>query len=164
MLSERPLGYRDSKGGEIADPPYVQHKTRRDYSLSYKLRIVEETFRAGVSVSVVSRRENVNTNVIFRWRKLYREGRLGGSTAGELIGSDGFIELGRIGVDGSLEAVAAGSGREDGGADRSDEESGAGAPGGRAIALEIGGQIRLRFGVGTDTAYLKRVIQMVRGL
>ena len=40
---------------------------------------MEETFIAGASVSRVARRHDVNANQVFYWRKLYREGRLGGS-------------------------------------------------------------------------------------
>ena len=39
-------------------------------------RFVEETLRAGASVSVVARAHDVNANQVFRWRKLYREGQL----------------------------------------------------------------------------------------
>jgi len=38
--------------------------------------IVEETLVPGASVSRVARRHDVNANQLFRWRKLYREGRL----------------------------------------------------------------------------------------
>jgi transposase len=40
---------------------------------------------AGASVSRVARRHDVNANQVFYWRKLYREGRLGGSTATQLL-------------------------------------------------------------------------------
>jgi len=51
---------------------------RRKYSLAFKLQIVEETFAPGASVPTVALRHNMNTNVVFRWRKLFREGRLTG--------------------------------------------------------------------------------------
>ena len=38
--------------------------------------IVEETLKPGASVSVVARAHDVNANLVFGWRKLYREGRL----------------------------------------------------------------------------------------
>jgi transposase len=41
---------------------------------------VEETLLPGASVSRVSRRHDVNANQVFRWRKLYHEGRLGATT------------------------------------------------------------------------------------
>ncbi len=37
-------------------------------------QIVEETFKPGVSVSQVARAHDVNANVIFNWRRQYREG------------------------------------------------------------------------------------------
>ena len=45
---------------------------------------MEETLVAGASVSRVARRHDVNANQVFYWRKLYREGRLGGSD-GQLL-------------------------------------------------------------------------------
>ena len=42
--------------------------------------IVEETLLPDASVSRVARRHDVNTNQLFRWRKLYRQGLLGTTT------------------------------------------------------------------------------------
>ena len=42
---------------------------------------MEETLLPGISVSRVARRHDVNANQLFYWRKLYREGRLGGRAA-----------------------------------------------------------------------------------
>jgi transposase len=42
---------------------------------------VEETLLPGASVSRVARRHDVNANQVFRWRKFYREGRLGARTS-----------------------------------------------------------------------------------
>jgi transposase len=36
-------------------------------------------------VSVVARRHNFNSNVVFRWRKEYREGQLGENTAAAFV-------------------------------------------------------------------------------
>ena len=41
--------------------------------------IVEETLKPGASVSLVARAHDVNANQVFKWRKLYREGRLDGA-------------------------------------------------------------------------------------
>jgi transposase len=46
---------------------------------------VEETLLQGASVSRVARRHDVNANQVFRWRKLYQEGRLGSSTTTRLL-------------------------------------------------------------------------------
>ena len=44
---------------------------RRTFSDEEKLRIVQETFAPGASVSVISRRYDVNANLIFRWRRRF---------------------------------------------------------------------------------------------
>ena len=46
------------------------------WPIAQKYRIVEETFVPGASVAIVARRNNVNANQVFGWRKKYREGRL----------------------------------------------------------------------------------------
>ena len=57
----------------------VPRKKLRRRSIEERREIVEETLIAGASVSRVARRHDVNANQVFYWRKLYREGRLGGS-------------------------------------------------------------------------------------
>jgi transposase len=54
-------------------------KKLRRRSVKERREIVEETLIAGASVSRIARRHDVNANQVFYWRKLYREGRLGGS-------------------------------------------------------------------------------------
>jgi len=49
---------------------------RRFRSKEERRRIVEETLKAGASVSRVARANDINANQVFGWRKLYREGRL----------------------------------------------------------------------------------------
>ncbi len=50
---------------------------RRRWSLQDKLQIVEETLQPGVKVSEVARRHGLAPSVVFTWRRLAREGRLG---------------------------------------------------------------------------------------
>jgi transposase-like protein len=50
---------------------------RRRRPLEEKRKIVEETLEPGASVAIVARRHELNANVIFGWRRLYRAGRLG---------------------------------------------------------------------------------------
>src|SRR5688500_13175438 len=50
---------------------------RRRWSLQDKLQIVEETMQPGVTVSEVARRRGLAPSVVFTWRRLAREGRLG---------------------------------------------------------------------------------------
>lgn len=51
-------------------------RKRRFRSRQERRAIVEETLRPGASVSQIARAHDVNANQVFRWRKLYREGRL----------------------------------------------------------------------------------------
>jgi transposase len=44
---------------------------RRRYSEVERRRIVEETYGAGASVSMVARRHDVNANLVFKWRQRY---------------------------------------------------------------------------------------------
>jgi transposase len=50
---------------------------RRRWSPQEKLRIVEESFSAPRLVSATARRHGISNQLLFAWRKAYREGRLG---------------------------------------------------------------------------------------
>src|SRR3954447_21981426 len=50
---------------------------RRRWSYDEKVRIVEETTQPAVTVSEVARRHGLAPSVVFTWRRLAREGRLG---------------------------------------------------------------------------------------
>ena len=69
MLDDEGLSASVTSGGPRA---------RRRWPVAEKRRIVLESFEAGASVSVVARRHDVNANQVFAWRKLYRDGLLGG--------------------------------------------------------------------------------------
>ena len=58
---------------------------KRRRTVRERREIVEETFAPGTSVSRVVRRHDVNANQLFYWRKLYREGRLGGDVTAPLL-------------------------------------------------------------------------------
>jgi transposase len=51
-------------------------RERRIWTKEQRRKIVEETLKAGASVSLIARAHDVNANQVFKWRKLYREGRL----------------------------------------------------------------------------------------
>lgn len=55
---------------------------RRRWSTEQKLRIIEDSYEPGTSVSEVARRHGVAANLLFRWRKLLTDG---GAAA---VGSD----------------------------------------------------------------------------
>ncbi len=109
-----PDGADESSGGRRA---------RRRWPVAEKRLIVLESLAPGASVSRVARRHDVNANQVFAWRKLYRDGRLGGggglvpvtvvaaSPAPPALGGSGrmTIELGcgaRVVVDGSVDGAA----------------------------------------------------------
>lgn len=52
---------------------------RRHHGVAKKRRIVEEALHSGDSVSVVARRHDVNANQLFKWRRDYQHGLLGGA-------------------------------------------------------------------------------------
>jgi transposase len=58
---------------------------KRRRTIRERQEIVEETLMPGASVSRVARRHDVNANQVFYWRKLYREGQLGGRTDTQLV-------------------------------------------------------------------------------
>jgi transposase len=51
------------------------------HPLALKVAIVEQTLRPGASVARIAREHGINANQVFLWRKRYREGTLGESTA-----------------------------------------------------------------------------------
>jgi transposase len=76
MLNDVPenadRGVPKTKRRQLAEGP------RQRYSPDFKLKVLKETFAPGASVAAVALRHNMNTNVVFRWRRQHREGQLGG--------------------------------------------------------------------------------------
>ena len=56
----------------------LRAERRRRWSFEEKLGIVEETMHPDVTVSAIARRHDLAPSVLFLWRRLAREGRLGG--------------------------------------------------------------------------------------
>lgn len=48
-------------------------KSRRLYSLSEKIAIVRETLKPGVTSAYVARRHGIHLNLIYYWRRVYRD-------------------------------------------------------------------------------------------
>ena len=92
-------------------PPATFRKGDKDYrrwTKEHKRQIVEESFHPGISVSVVARRHDVNTNQVFRWRQQYLRGELGGEP--RAAAPTGFIPVGAIGQDGPPVTLPSGMG------------------------------------------------------
>lgn len=68
-------------GGEVLSG--VQR--RRRWTPEEKVRMVEETYMPGMSVSLVARRHGVASNQLFTWRRLMAQGALTAAGAGEEV-------------------------------------------------------------------------------
>jgi transposase len=62
---------------------------RRRWSAEEKLRMVNELSRPGATVSLVARRNDINSSLLFKWRKLAREGAFGALPDGDA----GFVAV-----------------------------------------------------------------------
>ena len=62
---------------QISRLEVVDTGRRRRWSDTAKLRIVEESLSAPRLVSATARRHGISNQLLFSWRKAYREGRLG---------------------------------------------------------------------------------------
>jgi transposase len=58
---------------------------RRRWAAAEKVRMVEETFEPGMTVSLVARRHGVAPNQLFTWRRLVVEGALTAAGSGEQV-------------------------------------------------------------------------------
>ena len=58
---------------------------RRRWSVAEKIRIVQECEQPGMSVSYVARKYDIAPNLLFRWRRLMREGGLSAIQANEPV-------------------------------------------------------------------------------
>jgi len=62
-----------------------QGRRHRRWTIEEKQRIVLETLEPGVSVPQVAQQYALNPNLVFKWRKNYREGRLKNSAGASLL-------------------------------------------------------------------------------
>jgi transposase len=108
-------------------------RRNRSWPEALKREIVAASFAPGASVSLVARRYDVNTNQLFSWRKLYRDGLLGS-------GGPALVPV----------TVAAGP------------VAGPDPAGVRdMIEIEVPGGYRVRVGSGVDGKALRRVLYVL---
>ncbi|OUL92435.1 transposase [Paraburkholderia hospita] len=62
---------------EIVDGKNETPGKRPNFPREFKRQLVEQTFEPGSSVSLVARRNDINTNLVFKWRRQYLEGAFG---------------------------------------------------------------------------------------
>ena len=58
---------------------------RRRWAVSEKVAFVEETEQPGMSVSYVARKHGISASLLFKWRKLFREGAFTAINANEPV-------------------------------------------------------------------------------
>lgn len=62
----------------ILDPATTPKRHRRpNFPLDFKLRLVEASFQPRASVARLAREHALSANLLFNWRNLYRQGKLG---------------------------------------------------------------------------------------
>jgi transposase len=66
-------------------PPRRLGSRRRRWTASEKVRIVEERFEPGMTVSLVARRHGVAPNQLFTWRRLVAQGALTAAGSGQEV-------------------------------------------------------------------------------
>jgi transposase len=140
----------------------VRRQPHRQYTIELRRRIVEETFAPGASVSVVARRHDVNANLVFDWRKKYRQGKLVERKAvarAALPGHD-LIRIGVVDHDGGIRPLPAVNGRPvppppEPRKVTAVPESNRPVPG--IIEIELRNGIKVRVDADIDDAALRRV-------
>lgn len=58
-------------------------RKRPNFPTEFKRRLVEQTFEPGASVALIARRNDINANLLFKWRRQYRQGEYGVPTLAE---------------------------------------------------------------------------------
>lgn len=69
----------------------VNVTSRRRWTIDEKVRMVEETFLPGASVSAVARRNGVNPNQLYKWRKFMDDGGKAAIQAEDQVVSTGEL-------------------------------------------------------------------------
>lgn len=62
---------------ELLDTP-VRRKRRPNYSLEFKKQLAQRASEPGVSVSLLAQENDINVNMLFKWRRELREGLMDG--------------------------------------------------------------------------------------
>jgi transposase len=71
----------DSHSAQVCRLEVVNTGRRRRWSFEEKLWIVEESFRGHRQASATARRHDISQSLLFRWRRAFRQGRLGMTSA-----------------------------------------------------------------------------------
>jgi transposase-like protein len=149
----------------------IRPPPRRLYTNAFKLNVVRETLRPGASVSIIARRHDLNSNMLFRWRREYHQGLLrddpqpaDASSAAQFV-----VDVGVVNKNGGVtllpppkpsaqaEAKSSADGKP------KDKQSSQGNAGGRIeICLKNG--VTVRVSTPFDDGDLQRVLSVASGL
>ena len=115
---------------------------RRRRSAAERRGVVEETLEPGASVAKVSLKYGINANQVFQWRRLYRDGKLGGAPAvGMKLLPVSVIEDDVPVIVERVESTASGSG---------------------AIHIELPGEVRISLEGSVDRDLVSIVLKSLR--
>ena len=116
---------------------------RRRWTYDEKVRLVEETLRAGETVCGVARRHGLAQSLLFTWRRQARQGRLGGEAVPALVPVEIAPAPRTLGATRSSSSIS-----------EQYQRSG-------IIEIEIGGY-RVRVDRDVDAEALQRVLDLLR--
>jgi transposase len=157
----------DSAGRE--DGEHKGSRRAREWPIPKKCRIVEETFVPGASVSVVARRHDVNANLLFGWRKKYRQGTLVDRKAAPraALPPPDLVRIGVVDHDGGIRSLPVVNGHsvpppEKSGKATAPPADSVSVPG--IIEIELPGGIKVRVDASIDEAALRRVLAVIKDM
>jgi transposase len=142
----------------------VGKETHRQYTINFKRRIVEETFAPGESVSIVARRHNINANLVFGWRKKYREGTLvdGKRPAAPALPESDLIRIGVVDTGKELCAVPVSNNASVRPLTPVPVSTESPAPEHGTIEIELPNRVKVRIAAYVNEAALRRVLAVAR--
>lgn len=128
--------------------------TRRRWSEAEKQAVVAEAERPGVNISAVARRHNIKPSLLFRWRRLARDGE-GRQSAPAFIPLT--LALPAVETPALEVAVEAGS------LPVSPPPAASGEPDAHRIEIALGNGRVVRVGAGVDVDSLRRILDAADG-
>jgi transposase len=151
-------GYAAVVNGEGTPP-------RRQYPLEMKRQVVEETFAPGASVAGVARRHGVNDNLVFEWRKQYRQGKLWNGKPAPAVkpamSLPGLIRVGVIDHEGGLRPASGVSQASAPAPPRSQEPP---PEPSRTVEIELHNGVKVRVDAAIADEPLRRILAAARSL
>ena len=135
----------------------------RRYSPAFKRKVVKESLVPGASVSVVARRHDINSNIVFRWRKEFREAERDRAIQSKKgLADAGFVEVDLVDDASGVRLLPAPQ-KPDG---KSVKAGGPAAEGKTPglIEIETAGGVKLRIEGRVDDRALRRVLAAIRRL